>query len=130
MPNIAFDPQCFSIISSYSAGSVSLQSLRTKATDNFENSSSELFRPKKSRKFGKQNSPKIQEGADHEHFRKLTSSMDPTSTDVKITPLDPMWAEKLWIKIKLKISGKAGLPHPPRIMSLKTSQQDLQMLRV
>jgi len=63
MPKIAFDPQFFlSIISSYSAGSVSLQSLRTKATDNFENSASELFRPKKNENLGEKIRQKFREG--------------------------------------------------------------------
>jgi len=75
--------------------SVIVQSLKTETAANFENSGSEFGRPKKAENLGK-NSPKIQ-GVRHDHFRNL--SMDPATSDTKITSLDPLGVEKLGVKI-------------------------------
>ena len=54
---------------------------------------------KKAENLGKNISPEIQAGAQHDQFRNLSSPMDPASSDTKITPLDPLGAEKLGIQI-------------------------------
>jgi len=53
MPKTGFDPQFVSLITKQRGIAVSLQSVRTVITENFENSSSELWKPKKAENLGK-----------------------------------------------------------------------------
>ena len=87
-----------STISNWDAFSVIVQSLSAKATDNFAQSTSELFWPKKAENLGKK-SPKIQGGTQHDQFWNLSSAMDCASHGTKIDPLDLLEAEKFGVKI-------------------------------
>jgi len=75
-----------------------MQSLSAKATDKSAKSTSELLRPKKAENLRKK-SPKIQGGPQHDQFWNVSSPMYRASHDTKITPLDPLGAEKFGVKI-------------------------------
>jgi len=67
-------------------GSILLQSFRTIAAQGFQNSCPKLWGPKKIRKFREKFTKKIQGGAHHDQFWKLSSNQRPASLDTEIAP--------------------------------------------